>query len=380
MAEIPIFCGDCGAHGSVARVTAGLQCRCGSTNLGLQGVDPEPKMAAQHVAAFSDEHVERYLDWARQRKYDPDTVDTLKRYEREPGVGRAHTNFIADQLYIGGGESDWRRNASIAPGLSAEAAAKLAYPQGPQTGWGKPMPSPTRGWSQYPGPIPTTVPRSAPVADSYVCPACNGSGYDLIDKTVCRECDGTGRVHPPTSQRAYETMDATTQGPPSGGARWQGRTSARVGPGGVEDIIRRTTPNYGGWSREMPGGVSDAVKIRPEREYQHTDRPYQLDEASCPSCGHRPTQLVRDRNDDAWWNCPNCGPLANIDRNPQINPYDPPQGFTPNRNMKTSRLLGRTRKTGRLMKIMATAQGANALSDAEALTLARRTLITYGDR
>lgn len=72
-------------------------------------------------AGFSDHHVTRYVNWARSKGHDPDEVDTLKKYEKEPNVGRAHTNFIADQLYIGGGDQDWRKNAKAnkvaVPGL-----------------------------------------------------------------------------------------------------------------------------------------------------------------------------------------------------------------------------------------------------------------------
>jgi hypothetical protein len=326
---IPIFCGSCGARGSVAKVTAGLQCRCGSKDLGLDGVDPKPsRVASQHVA----------------------------------------------------------------------------YPQGPHTGWGKPMPSPTRGWSDYAGPIPTTVPRTPPVSDSQVCPACNGSGYDTIDKTMCRECNGSGRIdgrHPtsaPGNDYLHpESYDATTNGPPSGGARWQGRQGVRIAPGSPEDVIRRSTP---GFTAPPPTGEfnpndaatfypksphrSPAVQVREERNYDApTGRPYLMDEAYCPNCGHAPTELAKDRNEDAWWRCPNCGPLANIDAHPEVNPYEPSQDFRPDRSMKTGSLFRRkANKRGglRVLALLDSIHGANDVSAAEALTLARKTLITYGER
>lgn len=71
---------------------------------------------ASKIAAFDDNHVTRYVNWAKENGHDPDEVSTLKRYEKEPGIGRSHTNYLADQLYIGGGDIDWRRSASKTAG------------------------------------------------------------------------------------------------------------------------------------------------------------------------------------------------------------------------------------------------------------------------
>jgi hypothetical protein len=217
----------------------------------FQGLTAE----AHQRLAFGDEHVTRYVDWAKTRKYDPDDVETLKRYEREPGVGRAHTNFLADQLYVGGGERDWRKQAG---------RPSKADPYGTAEYWVKSDPNYRR---------PDATPAKAPAPSD-------------------------------------------------------------------------------------PAG------------------PYVMNEASCPSCGHRPTELRKDKNEDAWWVCPNCGPLANIDRNPGVNPYQPPKGFEPSRKMKTSGFLP-TRKTGRLMSALAKIHEANDLDEREAVQIARETVGRY---
>lgn len=343
---IPIVCLSCGQRGAVNKVTAGLRCRCGSTEL---DVDDFEATAAQHVA----------------------------------------------------------------------------YPKGPYEGWDKPMPSKTKGWSDYEGPPPGANPvGQPPVNDNMICPACHGAGYDISDKTRCRMCNGYGTVKPTTGRPDVESYDATTSGPPVGGARWQGRTSSTtsqgssltaavvVGPvqisggGGAGVTVVAGRPSkadpYGtadyqnqhgapGYLSPGPSGefkpgdlstyhpkadtIAPAVHHREQRDYSApTAHPYQMNEASCPNCGHAPTELRKDRNEDAWWHCPNCGPLANIDKRPDVNPYHPPEGFEPDRSMKTSHLR-RNQKTGKLLAIVATVQQANSgIELAQAITLARKTL------
>jgi hypothetical protein len=308
--QVAIFCGGCGARDTlpVKQVTASLACRCGSTQLGLVGVDDMPHTAAPH---------------------------------------------------------------------------------GPGTGWGKAMPDPLQGWSEYPGPGPQSFPRSAPVADTTTCPVCHGAKYDLIDKGPCRECGGTGYITHPTDRGPVQNYDPGRPSP-GGGAGWAGVTAgltaeaqAKIsgrpyrGPGiSNEELISSTTPGY----KTNPDSFtsrSPQVHTREDKDYDAPAGPYQMDQAACPSCGHAPTQLVKDKNEDAWWHCPNCGPLANIDARPQINPYSPPANFKPDRSMKTGGFLSRNRKTGRLLSMLATIHRANELDAAEAVEIARKTLIKY---
>lgn len=265
-------------------------------------------------------------------------------------------------------------------------AVHQAKPLGPGTGWGEPHSSPTRGWSSYEGPNVGRNPiTSPPVNDSMICPACHGSGWDPVDSTVtCRECNGAGKINPPTGQPARENWDATNQQVRPGGAGWHG-ASAQSGRrssdpfGSVEDHIRATTPGYS----ERGSGAVDVMTEHPDaqpnslhRDYSApTGRAYQMDSAMCPNCGHSPTELRKDSKEDAWWHCPTCGPLANIDRHPEIDPYNPPEDFVPDRSMKTGKLAALGRKTGKLLRIAKTVSDANSgLTDAQVIGLSRRTL------
>jgi hypothetical protein len=273
---IPVFCADCGARGVIAKLSTDLMCRCGSSNLGLEGVDPKPSMMAQ-------------------------------------GAGG--------------------------------------------TGWGKPMPSPTRGWSDYAGPLPGTPPRAPRDMDTHVCPQCHGTGLDpAYPETVCRRCMGAGTVTgiatgPPGNDYLHpETMDATEpSGPPSGGARWQGRAAKTERP-----------------ARQVTLPAPD-------------ERRYLLAQANCPSCANHGTALAPDRAHHAWWVC-KCGSLADLDRHPDLDPYRPGENFRPDRSMKTrtAKLARKPRRDGRLLAILTRVHAANQVSAQEALTLARATLVAHG--
>jgi len=466
---IPVFCADCGATGAVGQVTASLVCRsCGSGNLGLVGVDPRPsQVLAQRKQAFTDDHVENYRRWAQQEGREPEHVNTLKAYEKTPGVGRAHADFLADQLYVGGGESNWRqeghRDASVhiavdhtsdpdfqravevarghatheemaihhvpewgengghytpgyrvyksapqAPGgllppstppgtpvayvgtdgQVRMASQHVAYPKGPGTGWTGPDPRRFDGLNEYVGPTPQVVPRAAPVSDTIVCPVCHGSKYDLIDKGPCRECGGSGVITHPTQRGPAQNYDPGRPTPAgsaslaaTGGltaeamAKMAGRTSTDP-HGSVEQHIRSTTPHYPGNDPER--FTEQSPHVRNWSPASAPEGPYQMDQANCPNCGHAPTELRKDKNEDAWWHCPNCGPLANVDKHPEINPYSPPEQFQPDRTMKTGGFLSRNRKTGRLMRILAGIVEHNeALTASEALDIARTTVRLY---
>lgn len=283
--------------------------------------------------------------------------------------------------------------------IDLDMGQKTAKPMGPGTGWGPHRHSPTEGWSSYEGPTPGRNNEPMPlVNDNMVCPACHGSGWDPIDSTIqCRECNGAGVVNPPTGQPPVRSWDATTQEVRSGGAGWHTAGRPSSDPfGSVEDHIRSTAPGYG--TRTAPAGpfspdkadtfyprmpnASPNVKTRPEHDYDTpTGKPYQMDSAMCPNCGHAPTQLVKDSHEDAWWHCPSCGPLANIDKNPEVNPFSPGPGFTPDRKMKTGRLAALGRKTGKLIAIADTVSATNpGLTLAEVLSVARGSLILAQER
>jgi hypothetical protein len=382
---VQIFCGNCGAQGAVNKVTASLQCVCGSTDLGLVGVDT-PKV----VTASDYGHEEEDFDLGFEHGangHPKSGASEAYHFGHDRGVSYAHSTgrFRTDHENYG-----------------KEAAQHVAYPQGPGTGWGKPQDL-TRGWSEYQGPLPGGNPQSsAPVSDNAVCPACHGAGWDPMDSTVtCRECNGTGQVNAPTSKPPVESYDATTSGPPVGGARWAstrtaGRTSTDV-LGSPEQHIRATTPGYserGGYRPEGEVDPNNAATFYPKADtyspliqsreqpaYEHGNKPYQMDSSSCPNCDHSPTELRKDKNEDAWAVCPHCGPLANIDKHPEINPYAWPHGFTPDRSMKTSALLGRNKRTGKLLRIVATVASTNpGLHPGEVVRLARMSVASFAEK
>jgi hypothetical protein len=74
------------------------------------GRRPFAESAGERTAAFGDQHVSDYVNWAKGEGHDPDHAKTLKRYEKLPGIGRAHADHIADQLYIGDGTPQWRQH------------------------------------------------------------------------------------------------------------------------------------------------------------------------------------------------------------------------------------------------------------------------------
>jgi hypothetical protein len=61
------------------------------------------------MAAEIDTTVTAYVAWAQDKGIDPDEVATLKAFQRAGKCSRYVADCIADALYIGGGESDWRR-------------------------------------------------------------------------------------------------------------------------------------------------------------------------------------------------------------------------------------------------------------------------------
>lgn len=285
---IDIICHGCRATGSVNRVTAGLRCACGSTDIDL--LDPAELT---------------FLEF----------------------MGAAH---------------------------------------GPGTGWGATMPDPLKGWSAYPGPMPGKNPRVAPAGPDR-CGNCHGSGRSKEGK--CRACFGTGHRTPTTSV-SPEPLVAKHPGQTSTPFMGQRKRAApqkmetpfdRPAPGRElhtpEDVIRHSTP---GWKSSPDAAPSTMQNVSPHLKTRddaasaekYSDKSlrerrtvgYPMHEAECPQCGAAPTHLVNDYKDDAWWHCRNCGPLINIDRNPHVDPYNPPDDF----RAKPKQFSSTPPKTGRV--------------------------------
>lgn len=223
----------------------------------------------------------------------------------------------------------------------------------PGTGWNQPRPNTLEGWAvqpptNLPGPNPKPLSEVSPAVGTggtTVCPACKGTGYDNrasgagYDEIQCRTCHGTGRYNPPTSKPDTQQLDSAPK-PPVGSAAW----TAKKVPVTVAGKTYLAT-------------VSSGIKALAIA-------------ASCPSCGNGHTKLARDAQDDAWWHCAKCGPLANLDKNPDINPFNPGK-FTANRQMVT-KTAANTPKTGTLLrKVHAIIKMNPGLTVEESLTLAR---------
>lgn len=258
--SIPILCHGCGAAAAVTKVTSGLRCACGSSDLDL-AERPAPQPGLTSFAMFM--------------------------------TGRPH------------GESQF--------GTSEYA--------GPR-----------------PGPNPMQVGRDP---GGRPCPVCHGSGYDMQEGGTCRECGGSGKV------TSTSTPEQTAVAPHA-------------------DMTNTTKVPFLGQRREAKS-ESPAPPLRLLAE--------------CPTCHAPQTELKADYKGEGWWRCAKCGPLANIDRHPEVNPYAPAQNFAPSPKSyrESKRLkLGKVEQTGVLLSMVAAVMENNpGLSERETLSLARRSIQTY---
>jgi len=272
------------------------------------------------------------------------------------------------------------------------------------TGWNQPRPNPLEGWAvmpatDLPGPNPRPTDSVSPQLSggTTVCPACKGSGYDNrasgagYDEIKCRNCHGTGRYTPPTGAPSVQQNDHAAK-PPVGSAAWtasrnvpvtityaDGRTMQVTGT--FTEAGRKSSDPLGSPEEYLRGTYKDPgspTYKAPQKPTHGETRALALPGASCPSCHSDTTQLVRDANDDAWWHCPTCGPLANIDRNPEVNPFHFDGTLPSNRKMKAASKV----KTGTLFrKVQAVIKTNPGLTVQESLTLARAsTKYSRGDR
>lgn len=241
------------------------------------------------------------------------------------------------------------------------------------------------GWNEYAGPRPTPSTMSNGVAEPITCPVCHGSRYDTLDKGTCRECGGSGVVTPTTSAQdapavaRHQYPSTQTTVPFMGRRKQSGRTSGDP-LGSAEQHIKDTTKGYGG-EEDEPKHWTNSKNFGDwePRPYEHTGQPLALHGAQCPNCGKSHTELVQDRNENAWWSCPYCGPLSNVDSKPHVDPFNPPEDFVPNGKLfKSSSKLWRGKKTGRLMKqIVLIGQTNPGLTIRETVGLARTALNRY---
>lgn len=324
MNAFPVICFGCATVGSVNKVTAGLRCTCGSTDLDYY--------------SGTEEQI------ARLAQADMDQIRAEARAARESGA----SSFKDFMLY-------------------KEADSE-----------------PLRGWSEYEGPMPGPNQMSNHVKQPITCPTCLGLGVDIKDDGgPCRACGGKGKLTPTTSvmpePAVYKHQYPSTQTsvPFMGRRKKQGGRRSSDPMGSVEDHIKASTPGYGN-SVPVKAERSPDFAHRQERDYSQPGAPHVMPGTACPTCGAGPLGLQKDHRENAWMSCPTCGPLADIDANPSIDPYNLGEGFVPARGYKAAKKVFSGKKTGRLISMIATIAKANpGLSHREALYLARTSLQKY---
>lgn len=281
------------------------------------------------------------------------------------------------------------------------------------------------GWNEYAGPMPSKNNQTNGVPTPITCPVCHGSGFDPEgyegggNGGTCRECHGTGVYTPMTdspppmvARHPYPSTQTAVpfMGSPGTTASMTAATETkdphrRYTPGNPEAVdyqLKNTAPDYSPEKGRLgpakpnlpysPGDMdthypkaperSRAINYRKPHDYSaETAKPFVMHGASCPTCGHDPLHLAKDHKEDAWATCPNCGPLVNIDKHPNFDPYNLRFGVDlPNDKFKKAsrRIIGTVQKTGRLLSIIATVHKANPGLDAqEVVTIARQTVARY---
>lgn len=323
MRGIEVFCWNCGNHGAVNKVTAGLRCGCGSNDVDLWDGGREQlarvaSLQAHPIATPTDS----FLDFMRKQA-GPATI---------PG---------------------WNEYQGPMPGKNPMSVGPTQWPE-----------------------------TGDPNAPS--CPVCRGSGFDPQDGQKCRECGGTGKITPnttpePPAVARHNYPSTQTKVPFMGQKR-------HAAPGTVEDWLTENVPDYGVTPRanaaEYPRADQHSPNVRTwePREYVHEHKPLPLPGASCPTCNRESTFLQRDYKGDGWWTCPKCGPMANVDRS-GVNPYEPGEDFRPNgRSYRAAKKLLPGRKTGVLLaRIALIAENNPGLTPRETVGLAVHSVRKYSE-
>lgn len=217
------------------------------------------------------------------------------------------------------------------------------------------------GWDVYKGPMPGPNPMQNS-DDAHMqpprCPVCHGAGYDIQDRGKCRECGGTGFMTP------------TTTSEPPAVARHQYPSTQTTVPFMGKKAAKPSTNTEQSRATNPPDWWTP-------KEYEHKqEAPLVLRGAKCPSCASPNTHLVTAANEHGWWSCPSCGPLADIDRHPNIDPYNPPSGFKP--KARSFKAASKSTGSARVASIMVSIAEHNpGLEPREILGLARHTARRY---
>jgi hypothetical protein len=331
---VPVGCFTCGAEATVNRITANLRCGCGSSEVDLvDGPEVQAQLASLRTARLS------FLDFMRQ-------------------------------------------------GASSPVGEEI------------------KGWNVYQGPPAGKNPRAVAPGDQ-TCRVCRGTGIAVQDGGTCRACGGDGKMTPTTSPEpeplvAKHPGQSTQTSVPFMGRRIATApvTDQEAKLPTPEQVLSETVPDYTDRGQRRPHStdpfswddtsthypradtLSPANRYREQRDYsQPPPGHFAMPGASCPNCGQDPTHLVKDHKENAWWHCPDCGPLANIDKNPAIDPYSPGDDFRPNpKNFKSGKTAGayRGKDRGSILRIaLVVAENNSGLTPREVVHLARTTASRY---
>jgi hypothetical protein len=81
---------------------------------------------SRHTADRQSDRAQAFHEWAAENGHNPDDLGTLKLYEKQPGISRAHADEVADIYH--GEDTDWRNTHRMQQTASAEDPSD----------WGKP--------------------------------------------------------------------------------------------------------------------------------------------------------------------------------------------------------------------------------------------------
>ena len=87
------------------------------------------KRASRHTADRQDDRAQAFHEWAKENGHNPDDLGTLKLYEKQPGISRAHADEIADIYH--GEDTDWRATHKMQQQGSRRTAQEGIAPSGP---------------------------------------------------------------------------------------------------------------------------------------------------------------------------------------------------------------------------------------------------------
>lgn len=367
--SIDIICCGCGDTGSVARVTAGLQCQCGSTDLDLwTGSTDQHRLAAYAPSAPAPFVVQAYTEYPSQHvptHQPPSTLPGWSEYQGPaPGQNVMSNGMPASMTcpVCHGSKMDPQGGYGPAPCRTCHGTGVYT----PMTS----MPEPMVARHPYPSnqtPVPflgtpggeNETPR---IPDSAQKGRHHGSA--AVDE------EGKHRRFTPGNPLASEYQLAHTD--PGYSPYQKDQFGQRPK---IQEFNRNNEESYYPRAPER----SRAVNYRVERDYtQPPKQEHTLNGARCPNCQHEPLTMRKDHKEDAWVTCPNCGPLYNQDRNLDVNPWNLPHELPAGKFKATSAKTSRVRKTGRVLPMFDSVVRSNpGLSAWEALTLVRQTVARY---